>query len=266
MQIGGEERPMLVVDDKWLRSQDEQQKVNSSPESVRRLVAVTIGWLLAAAAGAVLCSAVTAMIFALYHVKTTPNLRNFYVVMGMLGFSITLLVAALIRGRVVGHGNIRVGLGNEPMRKLPVVGAMAFAVVAYAILLGLTVSSSRPDVIATLFSVHPWLTAFVVFFIMLLFGILGPLSEELFFRGWLWTGLRRHWDVLPTALLTSALWLVLHFSEGVLRPAFLLPVAIALALARHFGGSVRAPLVLHVVYNLVIYNLAMFSPLILKQA
>jgi len=238
---------MLVIDDEWLRSRSEQQKVDSPPESVRRLVAVTIGWLLAAVAGAALCSAVTAIVFALYHVKTTPNLRNIYVAVGILGFCIILLVATFIRARVVGHGNIRVGLGNERMQKLPVVGAMAFAVAAYAVLLSLTVSNSRPDVIARLFSVNPWLITFVVFFSILLFGILGPLSEELFFRGWLWTGLRRHWDVLPTALLTSMLWLVLHLGQGVLRPVFLLPVAIVLAMARHFSGSVRAPLVLHVV-------------------
>src|SRR5205814_6867247 len=58
-------------------------------------------------------SAVTAIIFGLYHVKTTPNLRNAYGAAAILGFHITLLFAASVRGRVVGRGNIRVGLGQR---------------------------------------------------------------------------------------------------------------------------------------------------------
>jgi membrane protease YdiL (CAAX protease family) len=79
--------------------------------------------------------------------------------------------------------------------------------------------------------------------------VLSPLWEELFFRGWLWTGLRRHWRPLPVMLVTALPWLVLHMADGVLRPLFLVPAAIMFSLARQYCGGVRASLTLHVLNN-----------------
>ncbi len=81
--------------------------------------------------------------------------------------------------------------------------------------------------------------------------VLAPVAEELFFRGWLWTALRKSWRPVPTALVTSVLWLLVHWPEGWFRPVVLIPTAILLSLARHKGGSVRASLLLHVVNNAI---------------
>jgi membrane protease YdiL (CAAX protease family) len=145
-------------------------------------------------------------------------LRNFFGIAGGYGFCVTLLIAARIRGRVVGRGIVREGLGNDPMRRLPAVVATALAVAAYAIWLSEAFSDARADSIAKFVSLSPGATIFAVLLVMLLFGVLAPLSEELFLRGWLWTGLRKHWSVLPVALFTSALWLGLHLGEGILKP------------------------------------------------
>jgi membrane protease YdiL (CAAX protease family) len=67
---------------------------------------------------------------------------------------------------------------------------------------------------------------------------------------------------MPVALFTSALWLVAHLGEGILRPVYLLPVAVVLATARHFSQSIRAPIALHIIYNLTMVTL----PLLPKQA
>lgn len=251
---------MLTVDDEWLRSQDEQQKANAAPESVRRLIAVAIGWFVAAVVAAVLFAAVTAAIYSLYRVKQIPELHRFYGAMAMLGFSITLLVAALIRGRVVGHGRIGVGLANERMSRISIVALMAVAVAGYAMWVSQSGIDTRSDLIARLYGLSPWLTIFSAVFVILLAGLLVPLSEELFFRGWLWTGLQSHWDTLPIAAFTSAMWLLPHaFEHGILNLVFLVPIAVALAIARHLGKSVRAPLFLHVIYN----NGILISPLVL---
>jgi hypothetical protein len=81
--------------------------------------------------------------------------------------------------------------------------------------------------------------------------ILGPFAEELFYRGWLWTGLRRHWRAFPTALLSCGLWLLSHIEQGLLAPIMLIPTAIILGFARHFCG-IRAAIVVHAIYNLVV--------------
>ena len=80
-------------------------------------------------------------------------------------------------------------------------------------------------------------------------AVLAPLAEELFFRGWLWTALRRHWRAFPTALLTCGFWLLVHLERGLLLPLFLLPTAVILGFARHFCG-IRASVILHALYNL----------------
>jgi hypothetical protein len=96
--------------------------------------------------------------------------------------------------------------------------------------------------------VAPWLTLLNLFVVV----VLAPIGEELFFRGWLWTGLRRRWDALPTALVTATFWLVLHLDRGVATAVALLPLAIILSLARQIGNSVRASIPLHAVYNLAV--------------
>lgn len=64
---------------------------------------------------------------------------------------------------------------------------------------------------------------FVQVTMVLLLAGLGPLSEEWFFRGWLWTGLRRHWRPVPVMLATALPWLLLHMMNSPLYPLFLGP-------------------------------------------
>lgn len=78
---------------------------------------------------------------------------------------------------------------------------------------------------------------------------LAPVCEEFFFRGWLWTALRRHWNVWPVAVVTSGLWLLLHVSQGWLKLLYLMPLAVALSLVRHYTGTVRSTILLHSVNN-----------------
>jgi membrane protease YdiL (CAAX protease family) len=79
--------------------------------------------------------------------------------------------------------------------------------------------------------------------------ILAPVAEELMFRGWLWTELSRRWGAWPTGLITSFFWLMLHFGYGVNGVLHLWPAAVALSLARHYTGSVRATIALHCMSN-----------------
>jgi membrane protease YdiL (CAAX protease family) len=126
---------------------------------------------------------------------------------------------------------------------------LAVLVVAYAVLLEVARLKAYPNSVSALVSGGLWSGLYR----FLTFVCLGPVAEELCFRGWLWTGLKRHWPTLPTAAVTSFIWVIFHQSEyGIARPVLVIPMAIALSMARHLGRSVRAPIALHVIYNFAI--------------
>jgi uncharacterized protein len=123
---------------------------------------------------------------------------------------------------------------------------LAFVAAAWAFVASAFWNAVQPLWVSSWRGQSPWvLTAFAVVTV-----ILAPFAEELFFRGWLWTGLRQHWRAFPTALLSCSLWLITHIERGVLVPIILIPLAIILGFARHFCG-VRGSIVLHAIYNFV---------------
>jgi membrane protease YdiL (CAAX protease family) len=83
-------------------------------------------------------------------------------------------------------------------------------------------------------------------------ALAAPLAEELFFRGWLWSALGKSWSPARTLTWTSGLWLAMHALDGTWRSVILLPTGIILGLARHYGDSVRASLLLHVMNNSIV--------------
>jgi len=227
-------------------------------ESVWYLVVIAIGWLILAPAPSFLIGFIRGLNLGLQLPDMSSNVINLlsYVIIPWIW--VTLLLADLIGGRIVGHGNIRLGLGYEPISNLPIVGLMAAVIAVYATLVNITLYQTRPDLLAKAFidAGNPWIKLYAVLYAV----VLAPLSEELFFRGWLWMGLRKHWPFLPTAVLTSVFWLALHLGNGIVAPIVLLPVAAILAIVRDFGRSVRASIALHTVYNAIV----LISPWALK--
>lgn len=80
--------------------------------------------------------------------------------------------------------------------------------------------------------------------------VLAPVGEELFFRGWLWTVLRRQWSAPAVAVATAAPWMLLHLGAGWQVLVILVPIAILLSVARERCGT-QATILMHVLNNLV---------------
>jgi membrane protease YdiL (CAAX protease family) len=213
-------------------------------ESPWLLVAAAVGWVvLAFTCG----GAVTLLVLKLEGFSPYLPLLYVYIIAWYAGIFVTdgvLFAAAVFHGRIVGSGNINAGLGNKSVSRLPLVVGLAVVIVAYAVI---------PHFLPTTSLLHgaspPLPTnVFLASLLILTKCVIEPIAEESLFRGWLWTGLQRHWGTLPTALLTSTLFLAIHVRPRLI--AVLVPVAIILALARYFGRSVRASLALHMIYNL----------------
>lgn len=188
--------------------------------------------------------------------------------------SLLFLVLALVLGRQSGRmelvlaagqqprqnggrrGALRTGLGDRALGAPLSVAGLAMLVMAYAGLLAYLQFRNFDDFFGAVFRAGAFwrVAAFLVF------GLLAPVAEEMMFRGWLWTALRRHWGGFSCTLVTGLLWLLTHFAEGPAKIAILAPVALLLGIARQSSASLRGPLLLHLALNLT----GLTAPFILR--
>jgi membrane protease YdiL (CAAX protease family) len=216
-------------------------------KSIKYLIAVAIGWEVLAYLPALM------LYFTIERGQAGAvplEVRDLLIeIVKIMAYAITL-VCIYIQGRIVGRGDVLAGLGYQPISRRPIVALMAILIAARAIQWDIMLYQDYRDLVYNQLAIDvssPWLYLHNAFEIVLL----APLCEELFFRGWLWSGIRKHWGALPTAALTSTAWLASHFSVNKL--AWLLPVAIMLSVARHFGSSVRASIPLHMLNNFIVF-------------
>ncbi len=95
----------------------------------------------------------------------------------------------------------------------------------------------------------------VLFFIV--GGMLGPVAEEVFFRGILYGFLRR-WGVIVALILSTLIFVLCHpISHGI--PVTRLVGGLLFALAYEFGGSLIVPITIHTLGNLAIFTLSLIS-------
>ena len=97
----------------------------------------------------------------------------------------------------------------------------------------------------------------------LLWGCLGlvpAISEELLFRGFLWSALRRRFGPVPTWLLTSLVFSLMHvLSPAMLTPERFLPsllLGLVLGWIAWQSGSVLPGILLHAVHNTLLVTVS----------
>jgi hypothetical protein len=88
---------------------------------------------------------------------------------------------------------------------------------------------------------------------LLVIGIGAPLSEELLFRGFLFSGLAKsRLGLIGTAVLTAVLWTALHFGYSIFGLIEILFIGLYFAWLLIRTGSVWVTIFCHAVYNTVI--------------
>ncbi|GIK76527.1 MAG: CPBP family intramembrane metalloprotease [Acidobacteria bacterium] len=86
--------------------------------------------------------------------------------------------------------------------------------------------------------------------------IAAPLSEEIFFRGFMFGGLRRSLSLLPAAAISAAVWGVLHLGAGNLGVAIQLTIfGVILAWLYERSGTLWAPVLAHAINNTIAFVL-----------
>jgi hypothetical protein len=113
----------------------------------------------------------------------------------------------------------------------------------YAAVLGLFNLQMQPD-IQLLFTGTDYPLA-------VLFGgaIVAPFVEEVFFRGFIFAGLRQRWDWKKAALASSALFALFHVMPTSLAPIFIL--GLIFAFLYQVSGSIWPAILMHMLTNSV---------------
>ncbi len=95
----------------------------------------------------------------------------------------------------------------------------------------------------------------IVFFIV--GGVIAPLAEEIFFRGVIYSFLRR-WGILTAVVLSTAIFVAVHC---LVQEVHLTHVVggIVFALAYEMGGSLMVPIIIHMLGNSAIFICSMIT-------
>ncbi len=86
-----------------------------------------------------------------------------------------------------------------------------------------------------------------VFFILA--TAMAPLTEELIFRGWIYTALRAKFGFAASLLVSSALFALAHWEKTHLYALTVFPVGLALGYLRERAGTIAASMALHALFN-----------------
>jgi membrane protease YdiL (CAAX protease family) len=168
----------------------------------------------------------------------------------------TLLWLFGLHRRTVGA----LGKPTEPVRDVAIgtgwglVARIAAYVAGAAVILVLDATIERE--LPTPEQLDPDITGLTLFLAVLFALVAAPVAEELFFRGFLFVGLRRQMGFVPAALLSSVGFSLVHLQpEGLLSS---LPLMVAVGVAALFFAwayerrrSILAPMAAHAMFNLV---------------
>ena len=91
-------------------------------------------------------------------------------------------------------------------------------------------------------------------FFFLVAGILGPVAEELFFRGVIY-GYFRRWGVLAAILFSTSVFVLLHSTHGI--PITQIVGGIVFSIAYEIEKNLMVPITIHILGNAAIFTLSM---------
>lgn len=99
-------------------------------------------------------------------------------------------------------------------------------------------------------STETYLVAFTIFV-----AIVGPVLEEVFFRGFAYQALKKRWGIWPGAIITSAVFAAFHLNAVAFLPIMFL--GLFLTYLYQTTGSLVAPITAHIVHNTIMVALTL---------
>ncbi|MGB8277545.1 MAG: CPBP family intramembrane glutamic endopeptidase [Methylovirgula sp.] len=214
-----------------------------------------IGVVMAAIAGVVMGwhGLIDAMHQALAH-RDEEDVAMRAVFAVILAFHLGLAIAILVAAKWRGGSKWRELIGWQPFR---LSDRLIWAIMAGALIYSAAVNGAMDHFLPHppgQFTIPADPAASVAF--LALAVIFAPVTEELLFRGWIYTGLRFHWGLWPALLTTSALFAFAHYEDTHFYALAVFPVGLALGAIRERTGSVKASILFHAINNFAAFCLS----------
>ena len=179
-------------------------------------------------------------------------------------FASQLVVGLGLGGTAVGFaladagGSLRGMFGRLGLGKRITLAAIGLALLAWLIyiivaaLLSPLLQPDQEDITRELGADQESVISLVIAGILIV--ILAPLSEELFFRGFMFGAMRRSMSLWPAALISAVVWGSLHLSGGNIGVAIQISIlGIILAWLYERSGTLWAPVTAHGINNAIAF-------------
>lgn len=176
-------------------------------------------------------------------------------VLGAARFIEIILVILILL--IWGRGASSVGLAPSqiiPGLRRGLVWSAGFGIAAFVVFVGLYLAGIDSLILAQ--ARLPTRLDRIMFYFFV-GGILGPIGEEIFFRGILY-GFFRRWGVFLAVVLTTLLFVGVHpVSHGIFLPQVV--GGIVFAVAYEVEGNLLVPITIHALGNMAIFALSLIS-------
>jgi hypothetical protein len=213
-----------------------------------------IGWSVADTMWALAAGLVLAVLSPLLVVPFDPDLDSDGALLAAQAlFGASLVVVAVGTASRWRRSSLREGLRDLGLRGVALkgFGIALLALLAYYLAAGLfsvvVVEPEQEDVARELGVDDPQL--WVAISAVALIGVLAPISEELFFRGMVFSGLRLRYSLWPAAIISGIIFGLPHVLTGPLAAIPLSGLGVALAWLYERTGSLWPCIFAHMVNN-----------------
>jgi membrane protease YdiL (CAAX protease family) len=198
---------------------------------------------------AILCVEIAAR--ALY----AKDLYNSMIMLGLARIlEITLIIIVVL---AIGKGLLSIGLAKSKMITGIKKGLIWSAGFGMATIVAVIISYLAGINLLTFFHTHLPKKANEIALFFIVGGIVGPITEELFFRGILY-GFLRKWGILIALVISTTVFVSAHpFFPRI--PVTQLVGGIVFALAYEIEKNLMVPIVIHVLGNMAIFALSLIS-------
>jgi membrane protease YdiL (CAAX protease family)/uncharacterized RDD family membrane protein YckC len=167
-------------------------------------------------------------------------------------FGVALISVAIGVASDPGGVDVRESLSRLGLRRFPAsaLGWAALGYVAYFVFVAIyatVITSPDQEDIARELGLDTGPLAAVA--VVAVIAIIAPISEELFFRGMLFGGLRKRLETVPAAVISAVVFGALHAPTGITAVPPLIVLGIVFALVYERTGSLGPAIVLHMANN-----------------